>query len=103
MSLYFRQWLSGEDFAVGDPIASQMVNFVYAIGDTETREAVLVDPAYATADLLDLLAADDMHLTGILATHWHPDHVGGEFAGHKIEGVAALLITFERSYSTSRK
>lgn len=91
MSLYFRQWLSGQDFAVGDPIASQMVNFVYAIGDTETREAVLVDPAYATSDLMDLLAADDMKLTGMLATHWHPDHVGGEFAGHTIEGVAALL------------
>ncbi len=91
MSLYFRQWLSGVDFAVGDPIASQMVNFVYAIGDTETRSAVLVDPAYATSDLLNLLSADDMQLTGILATHWHPDHVGGEFAGHQIEGVAALL------------
>ena len=31
--LYFRQLLSGRDFAVGDPLASQMVNFVYAIGD----------------------------------------------------------------------
>jgi len=31
--LYFRQLLSGRDFAVGDPVAAQMVNFVYAIGD----------------------------------------------------------------------
>ena len=33
---YFRQLLSGRDFAVGDPVATQMVNFVYAIGDRAT-------------------------------------------------------------------
>ena len=35
--LYFRQLLSGRDFAVTDPIAQQMVNFVYAIGDRIDR------------------------------------------------------------------
>ena len=39
---YFRQLLSGRDFAQNDPMARQMVNFVYAIGDRETGEAVLV-------------------------------------------------------------
>ena len=33
--LYFRQLLSGRDFATTDPVAQQMVNFVYAIGDRE--------------------------------------------------------------------
>ena len=50
--LYFRQLLSGRDFAVDDPIAQQMVNFAYAIGDTTTGECLLVDPAYAVADLV---------------------------------------------------
>ena len=45
--LYFRQLLSGRDFAVSDQIAVQMVNFVYAIGDRQTGECLLVDPAYA--------------------------------------------------------
>ena len=44
--LYFRQWLAGRDFAVGDPIAGQMANFVYAIGDQGTGEVVLVDPQF---------------------------------------------------------
>ncbi|MEZ5227977.1 MAG: hypothetical protein R2710_15285 [Acidimicrobiales bacterium] len=35
--LYFRQLLSGRDFATTDPIARQMVNFAYLIGDRETR------------------------------------------------------------------
>lgn len=89
--LYFRQLLSGQDFAASDPIARQMVNFSYLIGDRETREAVVVDPAYAVDDLLDILAEDDMQLTGVLATHFHADHVGGNMMGYSIEGVAQLL------------
>jgi hydroxyacylglutathione hydrolase len=89
--LYFRQLLSGRDFAVQDPIAQQMVNFVYVIGDRSTGECLLVDPAYAVADLLDTVAADDMRVTGVLATHYHADHVGGSLMGYPIEGVSSLL------------
>jgi glyoxylase-like metal-dependent hydrolase (beta-lactamase superfamily II) len=89
--LYFRQLLSGRDFAVGDPVAGQMVNFSYLIGDTTTGEAVIVDPAYDVGGLLDLLAADDMHCVGVLASHYHADHVGGDLMGYPIEGITTLL------------
>jgi glyoxylase-like metal-dependent hydrolase (beta-lactamase superfamily II) len=89
--LYFRQLLSGRDFARGDQMARQMVNFVYLIGDRSTREAVVVDPAYAVQDLLDILDADGMTLTGVLGTHYHPDHVGGQMGGWNLEGISALL------------
>jgi hydroxyacylglutathione hydrolase len=89
--LYFRQLLSGRDFATTDPIAQQMVNFVYAIGDRTTGECLLVDPAYAVAEILDAVAADGMRVGGVLATHYHADHVGGSMMGYTIEGVAALL------------
>jgi glyoxylase-like metal-dependent hydrolase (beta-lactamase superfamily II) len=89
--VYFRQLLSGRDFATTDNIARQMVNFVYLIGDRETGEAVAVDPAYDIRGLLDILAADDMKLTGALATHYHPDHVGGSMGGFTISGVRELL------------
>jgi glyoxylase-like metal-dependent hydrolase (beta-lactamase superfamily II) len=88
---YFRQLLSGRDFGAGDMLAHQMVNFVYLIGDRETREAVAVDPAYDVGEILDTLAADDMRLVGVLATHYHPDHVGGSMMGYGIEGVRDLL------------
>ena len=84
--LYFRQLLAGMDIADGDPIATQMVNFVYLIGDRETGEAVAVDLAYDIDGALDLLAADDMRLTGVLATHYHADHVGGDLWGHRVPG-----------------
>ncbi len=89
--LYFRQLLAGRDFATGDPVARQMVNFVYLVGDRETGEAVVIDPAYDIDGLLDLLAADEMRLVGALATHYHPDHVGGDMMGYSIEGVGRLL------------
>jgi glyoxylase-like metal-dependent hydrolase (beta-lactamase superfamily II) len=89
--LYFRQLLSGRDFAADDPIAQQMVNFAYAIGDRHTGECVLVDPAYAVADLVGSVAADGMRVTGVLATHYHADHIGGTMMGHTLEGVAELL------------
>nr|WP_291840874.1 MBL fold metallo-hydrolase [Candidatus Microthrix sp.] len=93
--LYFRQLLAGRDFAKNDPIARQMVNFVYAIGDRQTGEAVLVDPAYAPGELVDVLEADDMMLTGALVTHYHPDHSGGDMMGHNIAGVRELLERVE--------
>jgi glyoxylase-like metal-dependent hydrolase (beta-lactamase superfamily II) len=68
-----------------------MVNFVYAIGDRATRECVVVDPAYAVADLLSTVAGDGMTVVGVLATHYHPDHVGGSMMGHTIEGVTEVL------------
>ena len=89
--LYFRQLLAGRDFARDDRIAQQMVNFVYLVGDRETGEAVVIDPAYAPAELVEIAGADHMHLTGALVTHHHPDHVGGSMGGWDIQGVRELL------------
>ncbi|MFM7492306.1 MAG: MBL fold metallo-hydrolase, partial [Acidimicrobiaceae bacterium] len=74
-----------------DQVAAQMVNFVYLIGDRKTRECIVVDPAYAVDDILNIVEQDTMKLTGVLATHYHPDHVGGSMMGMKIQGVADLL------------
>ncbi|MBS9534957.1 MBL fold metallo-hydrolase [Mycobacterium sp. M1] len=89
--LYFRQLLSGRDFAVGDQVASQMRNFAYLIGDRETGETLVVDPAYAAGDLLDIAEGDGMRLSGVLVTHHHPDHVGGSMMGFDLKGLAELL------------
>jgi glyoxylase-like metal-dependent hydrolase (beta-lactamase superfamily II) len=89
--LYFRQLLSGRDFAANDMIAQQMRNFAYLIGDRETGDCNVVDPAYAANDLVDALEADGMHLSGVLVTHHHPDHVGGSMMGFSLNGLADLL------------
>ena len=89
--LYFRQLLAGRDFARDDRLAPQMVNFVYLIGDRETGEAIAVDPVRRVGELVELLDADGLRLTGVLATHWHPDHLGGDLMGYPIEGIRELV------------
>ncbi|MCP3986798.1 MAG: MBL fold metallo-hydrolase [bacterium] len=78
--LYFHQIPAGE-----------MANFVYLVGSRETRECVLVDPAWNVAGLLDQAAADEMNVVGALVTHYHQDHVGGSVFGMEIEGLAEMM------------
>ena len=89
--IYFKQLLSGIDLGVSDPSARSMANFVYLIGDTKTRECVVVDPAWDIEGILKVVEEDDMKLTGALVTHYHPDHVGGEIFGMEISGLAEMM------------
>ena len=91
MDLYFKQLLAGRDFGRANPFAGQMANFIYLIGDRETKECVVVDPAWDVPGLLAQVEKDGMKLTGALVTHFHPDHVGGDLFGHAIQGLPDLM------------
>jgi len=90
-ALYFQQLLAGEAVATGHPAAGQMANFMYLIGDPGRREAVIVDPAWDVDGLIDKAESDGYEVVGALVTHYHPDHVGGDLFGLRIDGVAQLL------------
>lgn len=79
-NLYFRQ------IAVG-----QMANLAYLVGDTLSRKALIVDPAWSVDGLLDQAAEDGVEVVGALVTHYHQDHIGGEIFGMEIEGLDRLL------------
>jgi glyoxylase-like metal-dependent hydrolase (beta-lactamase superfamily II) len=68
-----------------------MANYVYLIGDNETRECMVVDPAWDVDGILKIVDQDEMKLTGALITHYHPDHIGGHLFGQDIPGVTDLL------------
>lgn len=89
--LFVRQLLSGLDFATDDRVAAAMRNYVYVVGEAESRRVLLVDPAYAPLALLDELEAEDLHLDGIVLSHYHADHAGGTIGGTPIAGTAVLL------------
>ncbi len=89
--LYFRQLLAGRDFAPHHPAAGQMQNFAYLIGDRETGECLVVDPAWDVNGLLEVARTDAMRVTGALVTHYHPDHCGGSMFGLTVEGLPELL------------
>ena len=89
--LEIQQLLAGRDFALNDSRAAQMVNFVYLLADTATRQAALVDAAWDAAGLAERVRSQGLELTALIATHGHPDHVGGDLFGMKIEGAAQLI------------
>ena len=68
-----------------------MANFTYVVGSRSTREVAIVDPAWDIDGLLRHIAERDYKLVAALATHYHPDHIGGGMRGHNIAGVAELL------------
>ncbi len=88
---YLRQLLAGRDFGKKDPMCQQMANFVYLVGDSVTRECVVVDPAWDIDGIASFAENDGMKITGALITHYHPDHCGGTFLGFKAQGIAQLL------------
>ncbi len=78
--LYFQQLPVGE-----------MANLAYLLGSRETRECLIVDPAWQVGTLLDRAEADGMEVVGALVTHYHQDHVGGSIFGMQIEGLPELM------------
>ncbi|MEC8023716.1 MAG: MBL fold metallo-hydrolase [Myxococcota bacterium] len=81
-SLYFRQIKIGP-----------MENFMYLVGCRESRECMVIDPAWSVEGILDCIDEDDMTLTGALITHYHPDHCGGSMMGFTVEGLPQLMTS----------
>ena len=89
--LFFKQLLSGVDVGSSDSSAQQMANFIYLIGDMNTKECMIVDPAWDIDGILKVIESEGMKLKGSLVTHYHPDHVGGTIFGMNIRGLAELM------------
>lgn len=89
--IYFRQLLAGRHVARVHPVAAQMANFMYLLGDVESRRTLVVDPAWDVGSLLEVARDDGFEVVGALVTHYHPDHVGGDLWGVRVEGVGRLL------------
>ena len=68
-----------------------MANFTYVVGSRSSRQVVIVDPAWDIDGLLKHIEEREYQLVAALATHYHPDHIGGGMRGHNIAGVAELL------------
>ncbi len=48
----------------------------YLVYDTETRDAVLIDPGAEASNLLAIIEAENVNLQAVLLTHGHGDHIG---------------------------
>lgn len=71
-------------------------NYIYLIGDTELGLAMVVDPG--DPDVVKrALKKHDWHLTLILNTHHHNDHIGGNTALKQAYGAAVIGPFAERA------
>uniref|UniRef100_A0A7S0WXK9 Metallo-beta-lactamase domain-containing protein n=1 Tax=Pyramimonas obovata TaxID=1411642 RepID=A0A7S0WXK9_9CHLO len=87
-TFFFRQLLPGRDLAV-DPsnprerqlfsMAHRMLNCIYLVGDRSTGECIVIDPCWDVAAIKAIVKMQGMRLIGAVATHAHPDHIGGYF------------------------
>ena len=68
----------------------EMQNYVYLLGDPETRDAAVVDAAWDVEAIVQLAQAEGYTITKNLVTHFHPDHLGGSFMSLNIQGAAEL-------------
>lgn len=68
-----------------------MGNCVYFVGDRRSKQAFLVDPAFEPLELHRRLGEAGFEVVAVLATHAHPDHVGGEVFGMQIPGLRELF------------
>jgi len=54
----------------------------YFVGDPNERAGILIDPGHDVAPYLAFLRDGDWHLTAIVETHTHADHLAGHAALH---------------------
>jgi len=64
--MYFRQLELGP-----------MANFVYLVGDPETKTCAVIDPAWDAETIFNTAEADGYKIERILVTHGHHDHING--------------------------
>jgi glyoxylase-like metal-dependent hydrolase (beta-lactamase superfamily II) len=64
--MIFRQFVDG-DLGCGS----------YLVGDADSGEAVVVDPAFAIEQYLEAAAAEGVRIVRVFETHTHADHLSG--------------------------
>ena len=85
------KWAEPSNLIVEQIEIGPMQNFTYVIGCRRTHEVVIVDQAWDVTNLVEHINNKGYNLTAALATHYHPDHVGGSFGNNEVEGVAKLM------------
>lgn len=62
-----------------------MENFIYFVGDKDTNEVVVIDPAWDVGFILEEAKKDNLNIKAALVTHGHYDHTNG------VEGLLSIL------------
>jgi hydroxyacylglutathione hydrolase len=72
----------------------QYRNFSYLIGDPDSNEAAIFDPAWDIPRILNLIKEKSLQLKFIINTHSHLDHIEGNLSLQKMTG-AKIVMSFK--------
>lgn len=69
----------------------QMAVFAYLVGDKESGEALVIDPAADTDGLIKVAEKNSVKIKYIVNTHGHVDHIGGNVDMKDKTGAAIII------------
>ena len=69
----------------------KMAVFAYLLGDEETGEALVIDPAAETAQICAVAEKNNLTIKSVINTHGHVDHIGGNRDIKKRTGARIII------------
>ncbi len=69
----------------------EMAVFAYLVGDKESGEALVIDPAADTDGLIKVAEKNSVKIKYIVNTHGHVDHIGGNVDMKEKTGAAIII------------
>lgn len=77
-------------------------NFLYFIGDKNTREVFVVDPAWGSDKIVAEAEKNNFIIKGALCTHSHADHVNSVHSLLKTHDIPVYMLDKEVEFTTWR-
>jgi glyoxylase-like metal-dependent hydrolase (beta-lactamase superfamily II) len=68
-----------------------MAVFSYLVGDENSGEALVIDPAADTEGIINLAKKHNVRISAIVNTHGHVDHIGGNADMKKLTGADVII------------